>query len=151
MLLTISIINMKLIKGKGVPRGIVWIIICFVIKFHANIIINNHVENANEKEILIWAVGVKMKGNKAIKFKMKIREKTTLMKKITPLGALLIKVFISLLILFSSKYFLFKKNLNFKIRNIGKIIVIHEKLSIDEEGSKIENKFIISFKMKLLS
>lgn len=145
--LTISITNMKLIKGKGVPIGIVWINICFVICLQAKIIIKNHIENANVNEILIWAVGVKMKGNRAIKFKIKINVKIVLMKGIIPLGALDTNAFISVLILFNNKYFLLIKNLNFRINKIGVIILIHTKLNNDEEGSKIEKRFIISFKI----
>lgn len=72
---------------------------------HANIIIIVHIDNANENEILMCAVGVKIKGNKAVKFKIKINEKMVLMKGIIPLDALLINAFISLLILFVIKYF----------------------------------------------
>jgi len=146
MLLTISMINIKLIKGKGVPMGIVWIIMCFVIKFQAKIMINNHIENANENEILMWAVGVKIKGNKAMKFKIKINKKIVLIKKIALLGALIINALISLLIMFNEKYFLLKKNLNFKINETGKKIANHIELNNDEEGSKIEKIFVINFK-----
>lgn len=78
--LTISMTNIKLIKGRGVPMGIVWINMCFVINLQANIMINNHIENANENEILICAVGVKIKGNSAKKFIMKINKKIVLIK-----------------------------------------------------------------------
>jgi len=79
---------------------------CFVIKLQAKTIIIDHIVNANENEILMCAVGVKMKGNSAMKFKMKINVKITLMKMIIPLGALLINALISLLILFRMRYFL---------------------------------------------
>jgi len=104
--LTISMINIKLIKGRGVPIGMVWINMCFVIKFQAKTIIIDHMVNANENEILMCAVGVKMKGNRAMKFRMKINVKITLIKRIIPLGALEISAFISLLILFKIRYFL---------------------------------------------
>jgi len=145
--LTISITNIKLMRASGVPIGIVWINMCFVIKLQANIIIMNHIENANENEILIWAVGVKMNGNSAMKFKVKMNRKITLIRAIVPLGAFSISVFISLLILFITMYFLLIKNLNFNVTVMGRRIVIHAELKIDEDGSKIENKFIIISKM----
>jgi len=51
--LTISIRNMKLMRASGVPMGMVWINMCFVINLQAKIIIINHKENANENEILM--------------------------------------------------------------------------------------------------
>lgn len=140
--LTISMMNMKLINGNGVPIGIVWINICFVENVQANIIIINHIENARVNEILIWAVGVKMNGNKAIKFKMKMNKKIDLIKLIIPLGGLAISALISLSILLRDRYFFLWKNFIFKITVIGSKIVIHERLSIDDEGSKMENRFI---------
>jgi hypothetical protein len=122
---------------------------CFVTKFQAKIIIMDHIENARENEILMWAVGVKIKGNSAMKFRMKMNKKITLMKRITPLGALVISAFISLLILLSEKYFLLKKYLNFRINNMGKKMVIHTEFNNDEDGSKIEKRFIINFKIIL--
>jgi hypothetical protein len=80
MFLTSSIINMKLINGNGVPIGIVWINICFVIKLQAKIMIISHIENASENEILMCAVGVKINGNRARKFRMKMNRKIVLIK-----------------------------------------------------------------------
>jgi len=65
-----------------------------------------------------------------------------------PLGALIISMFISWLIFSSEKYFLLQKNLNFKINKVGKKMVNHSELNKDEEGSKIEKRFIISFKIR---
>jgi len=147
MLLTISMANMKLIRGNGVPMGIVWISMCFVMKFQAKIMIRNHIDIAKENEMVMWAVGVKIKGNRAIKFKMKMNEKTALMKFIIPLGALVINVFISLLIFSSKMYFLFKENLDFMITITGKKTANHSEFIRDEEGSKIEKRFVINFKI----
>jgi len=110
-----------------------------------------HIENARENEILIWAVGVKIYGNKAIKFSMKISRKFTLTKKITPLNSLFISAFISFLIAFKIKYFLFLENLNFRIIKMGRKIVNHTRLRGDVEGSKIENRFVINFRVMWLS
>jgi hypothetical protein len=53
ILLVISIMNMKLISKVGVPIGIVWINIFFVMYFHANVIIviQVHKDNVNEIEM----------------------------------------------------------------------------------------------------
>jgi len=124
---------------------------CFVIKFQAKIIIINHIENASVNEILMWAVGVKMNGNRAMKFKMKINRKITLIKGIIPLGAFEINALISLLILLVKMYFLLRRNLNFITTTTGKRMVIHVKLKIEDDGSKMENKFVIISKMLYLS
>jgi len=83
-----------------------------------------------------------MNGNKAIKFKMKMNKKIDLIKLIIPLGGLAISALISLSILLRDRYFFLWKNFIFKITVIGSKIVIHERLSIDDEGSKMENRFI---------
>jgi len=149
MFLTISIINIKLMRISGVPIGIVWIIMCFAINLQAKIIIIIHIENVNENVILIWAVGVKMKGNKAIKFKIMMNKKITLIKKIIPLGVLIISAFISLLILLKVKCFLFPKNFNLINNMIGNMIDAQEILIVDEDGSKIENRFIIIISLRI--
>jgi len=107
ILLIISMINMKFIKGSGVPVGIICVIMYFVMKFQAKIIIVIHIDNANGNVILMCAVDVKIKGNRAIKFRIIINVNMLLIYKVIPLGGLMINVFISLLILFEGKSFLF--------------------------------------------
>lgn len=58
--LIISIINIKLIKTVGVPVGIEWKIIVFLCLNHPNNIIDNHQIRAVGKEIIIWALTVKL-------------------------------------------------------------------------------------------
>jgi len=82
-----------------------------------------------------------------MKFKMKMNRKIALMSEIIPLVAFVINAFISLLILLIMMYFLLIKNLNFTMTVIGKRIVIHDELKIEEDGSKIENKFVIIFRI----
>jgi len=66
--LTSSINTMKFIKGVGVPLGRVWITIDFEKLLQPKVIIEAHKIIAVEKEIEIWAVGVKINGHIANKF-----------------------------------------------------------------------------------
>lgn len=72
MLETISIKTMKFIKRRGVPIGTKWAIISFVLFFHPKIIKEIQIQKEAGKEIIMWAVGVKIKGNRAKKFTRKI-------------------------------------------------------------------------------
>ena len=67
-------------RGSGVLMGIVWINMCFVINFQAKIMIITHIENVRGNEMVMWAVGVNIKGNRDVKFKIKIIEKIILIK-----------------------------------------------------------------------
>lgn len=64
---TISIKTIKFINIKGVPIGTKWAIIFFLLFNHPKIIKDNHKTRAQGKVTNIWAVGVKIKGNKAKK------------------------------------------------------------------------------------
>jgi len=68
MFLTISIRTIKLRRIKGVPFGTVWAIMFLVLFHHPKIIMLNHSIRALVNEKFKWAVGVKTKGVKAIKF-----------------------------------------------------------------------------------
>lgn len=67
-LLTSSINTMKFIRGIGVPLGRVWIIIALGKLIHPNMMIEAHKIRAVEKEIEMWAVGVKINGHMANRF-----------------------------------------------------------------------------------
>lgn len=66
---------MKFIRGVGVPDGIVWITMDFVKLIHPKVMIEAHKIKAVEKEIEMWAVGVKMNGHIASRFIMIITMK----------------------------------------------------------------------------
>jgi len=68
MLLTSSIKTIKLRSGVGVPVGTVWAIIFIVLFFQPKIIIAIHNIRADGNEIMIWAFGVKVNGDMAIRF-----------------------------------------------------------------------------------
>jgi len=74
-LLTISIITIKFSKTKGVPVGTECAIIFFVLFFHPNIIILDQSILAVEKEIIICALGVNVKGVIAVKLSIIIDKK----------------------------------------------------------------------------
>jgi len=66
--LVISIITMKFIRGYGVPVGTRCVIIFFVFFIQPYVIIESQYVDAIGNEIIIWAVGVGVKGVIAIKF-----------------------------------------------------------------------------------
>jgi hypothetical protein len=90
---------------------------------------------------------VKMNGNIAEKFKIKIKRNIDLIKIFVLLGNLIINFFVSLLILFIIIYFLLCKNLYFIMKVNGSRRVIQAIFNKNVEGSNIENKFIINFKI----
>jgi hypothetical protein len=68
MFLVNSISTMKFIRASGVPVGTVWANMCFVLLNHPKIIMAIHIDIAVGRAIIIWAVGVKVKGDRAIEF-----------------------------------------------------------------------------------
>jgi len=75
ILLTNSIKTMKFIRGTGVPLGMVWITMDFGKLVHPKVMIDAHKIMAVEKEIEMWAVGVKINGHMANKFIRRITMK----------------------------------------------------------------------------
>jgi len=146
-----SIITIKFIRAVGVPVGTMWIIIFFELFTHPNNIIESHIIIAVVNEIEIWAVGVKIKGNKAIKFIKIIDVKIDFINSRFPFLILLEnKLCISLLI-FELIVFtiliqdIFILYLLSAINIIGNMIDIQDKLKIEDDGSKILNKLFIIF------
>ena len=116
------------------------------------IIIANHIDSAVGRAIIMWAVGVKVKGNSAKKF-IKNRDMNIVSV------IFLIPFWLLGSIRFSSSFFkginidlikiidflfIFFLNDNDKIR--GVIMAIHVKDKYLIEGSKIENKLFIIFR-----
>lgn len=66
--LTSSINTIKFISWEGVPEGTMWAIIDEKFLDHPKIIKDIHIVRLIVKEIDRWAVGVKEKGVKAIRF-----------------------------------------------------------------------------------
>jgi len=115
---TNSIKTIKFINTKGVPIGTKWDNIFFALLYQPNII--KEIQNVKEigKVIIIWAEGVKIKGNKAKKLIMKIVKNNINIKKIFPFFKfILIKGFNSLLkgnkIIFTEIKFLDNSNFPF--------------------------------------
>lgn len=100
ILLTSSISTMKFMSGAGVPLGMVWITIDFVKLTQPKVTIEAHITMAVEKEIEIWAVGVKMKGFIASKFIIMITMKIDFRAGMLPFMFFLL---ISILISFSTE------------------------------------------------
>jgi len=96
MLLTSSIKTIKFINGVGVPLGRVWITIDFGKLIHPKTIIEDHKTSAVEKEIDMWAVGVKINGHIANRFIKRISIKIDFRDGMLPfMFFLLISVLIS--------------------------------------------------------
>lgn len=149
--LTSSIRTIKFINIIGVPVGTVWAIIFFTFFAQPNNIIDIQIIKAVGKDIIICALGVKTKGDKAIKF-VDIINKKILRKKIVKPFLLLadkrgfnsLNIF-SLTIPIKFENLLELKNFLFKVKVIGNKRVIQAILNLRLEGSNIENKFIIIF------
>jgi len=149
--LTNSMITIKFIRVNGVPDGIIWIIICLDLYVQPWNIINSHINKAVENEIDMWAVGVKINGNRAKKFINKIRKNNNTRYIIVPFFDLFfVKISISFLIFLLIMY---KKVHHFEgvfllvsgiiIVGTNKIIQIIE--IEEDDGSNIEKRFIIIF------
>lgn len=151
--LTISIITMKFISGVGVPTGTMWIIIFFELLVHPKIIIRLHIHTANENVIEIWAVLVKINGNKAKKLIIRIAKNIALINKRVPFFWFVeMRVFTSVLIALKMEFinveiFNFDVILNTNKKITGKEKLAQAKLKDDWEGSKIENKLFIIFNL----
>lgn len=74
------------IKTVGVPCGIRWINICFVLFNHPNIIKPSQRGIAKDSVIVIWLVLVKMYGNSPKKLLNKIRLNREIKIKVVPLN-----------------------------------------------------------------
>jgi len=155
MLLINSIITMKFISGVGVPVGTMWITMLFVLLNHPCNIIESHIIRAVENEIDICAVGVKIKGNKAITFKISVTIKIDLIMIIVPFLVLgKIKFSISflikeLIIINTLLIFILLFHFNSVKSRTGVNRVNQDMFIIDDDGSKIENKLLIIFKLFL--
>jgi len=146
--LTSSIRTIKFIKAMGVPVGTMWAIILFELLIHPyNIILIQRII-AVGNESIIWADGVKMKGNKARKFINKILINKDSKTIIDSFLLVLVKrgfnsfsmgLKIELIILFHFLFFIFL----IKMKAIGIITEIQEMAEIDIDGSNIENKLFI--------
>lgn len=83
--LIVSINTIKGINTVGVPWGIRWINICFVLFNHPNNINPNHRGRAKERVIVICLVLVKIYGNKPKKLLKRIRLNKEIKIKVDPL------------------------------------------------------------------
>lgn len=149
--LTNSIRTIKFIRGVGVPVGTIWIIMFFVLDNHPINIIVSHIIIAVEKDTEMWAVGVKINGNRARKFIRRITVNNDFININLPFFLLLEKRFSISLLIFEFKEFkvfihvIFILNLDKLINIIGNKIDNQDILIKCEEGSKIENKLFIMF------
>lgn len=155
--LIVSIITIKGIKTDGVPWGTKWANMCFVLLIHPKSINLSHRGNAKLKVIVIWLVLVKIYGNKPKKLLNKIKVNKEINIKVVPLNLEIPnKVLNSACnvkkILFQNIKIREGKNQNIIGKNkIPKRVLnqFNDKLKILVEGSKIENRFIIIFKLKI--
>jgi len=157
MFLVSSIITMKFIRAIGVPVGTVWASILFVLFNQPKIIIANHIDRAVGSAIIICAVGVKVKGDRAMKFIINRDRKVISMVLEIPLclcgfindlssfsrGSRNVLIMIIHLIEF---FFLIDK-----IKVKGIIIEIQTMDIVLVDGSKIENKLFIIFRLCFLN
>jgi len=153
MLLTVSISTIKFIKAKGVLVGTMWDSILFVLFAHPKIIIDSHIERAVGNVIIIWAVGVNVKGVREIMFITKISENVIVKILIVPLvGFDCVKAFISF-IKWESIRFLIIVILLFFL-NFVMITAIRGSNTDNQfidinliDGSNLENKLFIIFSL----
>jgi hypothetical protein len=138
-------------SGVGVPEGRRWYIMNFVLLIHPKYIIVIHKMVAVENEIEMWAVDVKIKGHRANKFLTIIIMNSDFMKIKFPWKFLFEnKVFTSFeimeLILFIMMIHLIViLDLMGIIIKRGNSVAVQDRFIIDDDGSKIENKFVIMF------
>jgi len=156
MLLVISINTIKFIKAMGVPIGTVCANILFVLLIQPKIIIDIQIVNAEGRAIIIWDVGVNVNGDRAIKFIINKEKKIINIVLVVPLCLWgIIKDFssfkrgikIELIFIFHLIEFFFLLD---KIIIAGIIKVSHLIDIIVVEGSKIENKLFIIFRLCFL-
>lgn len=86
MFLIVSINTINGIKIVGVPWGIRWINICFVLLIHPKSMKPNHKGNARERVIVICLVLVKMYGNNPKKLLKRINLNKEIKIKVVPLN-----------------------------------------------------------------
>lgn len=146
--LIISIITIKFISWLGVPIGVRWIIIFLKDFNHPHNIIDNHKIKEIEKLIEIWAVGVKLKGNNAIK----LTTITIMNKFVIIIEEKCLFIIIIWFICFSinfniydNDFLIFSLCLKRKIliKMIGRNKIVHLKDKYEDEGSNMLNMFFI--------
>jgi hypothetical protein len=151
--LTVSIKTIKFIRAKGVLVGTIWDNILFVLFVHPKIIMDNHIERAVGNVIIIWAVGVNVKGESEMMFIMKINENVIIKILIVPfVGFDCVKAFISFIRCESVKLTIIVILLFFF--NFVMIIIISGRNTDDQfidinlmDGSNLENKLFIIFSL----
>jgi hypothetical protein len=84
--LIVSISTIKGIKIVGVPCGIKWINMCFVLLIHPKSINLSHKGKAKERVIVMWLVLVKIYGNSPKKLLNKINLNNEIKIKVDPLN-----------------------------------------------------------------
>ena len=158
--ITLLIVSIKTIKGirtGGVPCGTKCANMCWVLLNHPNIIKLNHKGKANDSVIVIWLVLVKIYGNSPKKLLNRIYVNKEINIKVVPLKLLgpisILNSLCNVIKILFQKIFN-RDGINQKIIGKNKIpkielIQFRDKLKIFVEGSKIENKFIIIFKLKI--
>jgi hypothetical protein len=118
--------------------------------YHPNIIIDVHINKALENEIIMWAVGVKLNGSKAIRFIIIIAVNVVIIIIINPFllwfdskgfNSFFIGLIIIMINLFNF-WFLFILGIK---NHIGINIISHIECLIAIEGSNMENKLFIIF------
>lgn len=147
MFLINSIMIIKLIRIVGVPVGKECMIIDLDTFIHPNIIKVAHIERAKGKMSMIWVLIVKLNGIRLNKLRVAIKKNVEI--KIISLEDLgLIRIgLISFLIVKKRSLINFIILFFFEIEIIiaGINNIIQFNLKIEEEGSNIENMFIIIF------
>jgi len=149
--LTSSINTMKFMRELGVPKGVMWIIICLVLDNHPIIKVLIHIVMAIENEIEIWAVVVKMKGNRANKFCVKINKNMVFINISLPFLEFFLSIVLTSFLRLWFNIANILLNFNWGLNFNGTIIIIGNKRAIktilfgDWDGSKIEKRLFIMF------
>jgi len=149
--LTNSIRTIKFIKIIGVPVGTVWAIMFFVFLIHPyNIkLIQNATLVGNDN--IIWAVGVKTNGIRAIILLIIMNINTPNIDILIPFFMLSFKRGLisfricDIKILMKTFHLKFIFILLLKNKVSGRIIFIHKREKFEDDGSNIENRLFIIF------
>jgi hypothetical protein len=156
ILLIVSIKTIKGINTGGVPCGTKWANICFVLLIQPKNIKLNQRGRANDRVNVMWLVLVKIYGNKPKKLLKRMNVNSEININVVPLylwipNRVLNSLCRVIKILFQKIFNREGKNQNIIGKNrIPKkeLNQFRDKLKIFVEGSKIENRFIIIFKLK---
>lgn len=148
--LVISIITMKFIRGVGVPCGTRCVMTFFVCVVAPNSILVSHMIIAITKFVSSLVVLANVCGSSAAMFMMTIIRNIVVIIFVVPFFLFVIRCFVSvsiILLIFSiiAVVFLLVLEVFVRIIIIGRRIIIHDVLMYADDGSNIENRFVIIF------